>query len=85
MKSRQSDPDLRRHPIYWMFHFGFHFIMSLAAFGAGLMLIFGDAQMAPGLALCGAALFALINGLGGFWELTGKLKKRKYLREDDGR
>lgn len=85
MKSRQSGPDIHRHPWYWMFYFGIHFIASLAAMGVGFVLIFGEGETWAGLGLCGAALFALINGLGGFWELKGKIKRGGYLWEYDDR
>lgn len=82
MKSRPKGPKLREFSWFWMFHFGFHLLMALAAFGAGLFILIMEGAILPGLALCGAATFAFVNGVNGFRELIGTKARGRYLRDN---
>lgn len=82
MKAKNKKPILREFSFYWLFHFGFHLFMAFVAFGAGLVVIFTEKAIVPGLALCGAAVFAFVNGINGFRELIGSKRRGKYLHEN---
>jgi hypothetical protein len=65
-----------------MLNFGFHLLMGAAALCAGLFIIVAEGEILPGMALCGAALFASVNGINGFHELISTKKRSGYLRDN---
>lgn len=66
---------LWRYWPFWGLHFGVHLVIGIVAMAAGLVVV-AKGQVLNGLALCGAALFAVLNGWAGYKQLW-KSKKRR--------
>ncbi|MCC5467495.1 hypothetical protein [Pelosinus baikalensis] len=66
---------LWRYWPFWGLHFGVHLVIGIVAMVAGLVVV-AKGQVLNGLALCGAALFAVLNGWAGYKQLW-KSKKRR--------
>lgn len=63
---------LWRYWPFWGLHFGVHLVLGVLGIGAGITVV-ARGELLNGLALCGAASFALLNGWAGYREL-GKSK-----------
>ena len=66
---------LWRYWPFWGLHFGVHLVIGIVAMVAGLVVV-AKGQVLNGLALCGAALFAVLNGWAGYKQLW-KSKRHK--------
>lgn len=66
---------LWRYWPFWGLHFGIHLVLGVLGMGAGIVVVV-QGEVLSGLALCGASLFALINGWAGVKELW-ESKKHK--------
>jgi hypothetical protein len=75
MGGKSKEIYLWRYWPLWGLHFGVHLVIGILGLGAGIVVV-ARGEILNGLALCGAALFAVLNGWAGYKELW-KSKKNK--------
>jgi hypothetical protein len=75
MREKREDIHLWRHWPLWGLHFGLHLLVGIIGMGAGIVVVV-QGQILSGLALCGAALFAVLNGWAGYKALWKSKKNR---------
>lgn len=75
MGGKNKEIHLWRYWPLWGLHFGVHLVIGILGLGAGIVVVV-QGELLNGLALCGASLFAILNGWAGYKELW-KSKRKK--------
>lgn len=75
MRKKDKGIYLWRYWPLWSLHFGLHLLLGIVGIVAGIVVVM-QGQFVNGLALAGAAIFAVVNGWTGYKELWKSKRNR---------